>query len=207
MRRDADSLGFPIRRFRYPQRAFDRWIAAHGNWWPQRENVTVWGRFALQACCGRHAFARRNQAHRYFGETLVARDYEKKGYVCWTLLRLFRMPGRIAHGTSGLQTSLVEARLRGSTGVVPQTEYLKRYETGLRLKNPDVVGYHFGANRWVFAEVKREHDRLHPQQAEALRFLREVLPHDRVEVCVADVRAREPGGQRTERARVATLNG
>lgn len=125
-------------------------------------------------------------AHR----TLVAREYERKGYVCSTLVRLFRKPGRGSHGTYGVQTRLVEALLSESTGVVPQAKYLKRYASGLRLKNPDLVGFHFGLNRWVFSEVKREHDRLHPQQTAALLFLREVLPPERAEVFVAEVRAK-----------------
>jgi hypothetical protein len=89
-----------------------------------------------------------------------------------------------------MQTRLVEALLRESTGVVPQIEYVKQYEKGLRLKNPDVVGYHFGLNRWMFSEVKREHDPLHPHQAAALRFLCDVLPQGGSEIFVADVRAR-----------------
>jgi hypothetical protein len=55
------------------------------------------------------------------------------------------------------------------------------------LKNPDVVGYHFGANRWIFAEVKRARDRMHPQQLAGLQFLRDVLPAGRAEIFVAKV--------------------
>jgi hypothetical protein len=58
---------------------------------------------------------------------------------------------------------------------------------GLRLKNPDVVGFHFGRHHWVFSEVKKPHtrDRLHPGQVAGLSFLRKLFPIDVADIFVA----------------------
>jgi hypothetical protein len=120
-----DSAAISVREFWYQPVDFATWIANHRKWWPKCEDVSVWGRFAGQACSGRHLFSGRDQCHRYFGETLVARHYEEQGYVCWTLVRVLRKPGRVPRGTYGTQTKLVEALLSESTGIVPQLLYQK----------------------------------------------------------------------------------
>jgi hypothetical protein len=84
----------------------------------------------------------------------------------------------------------VESLIRETIGLVPQLEYEKRYvPDGLRLKNPDLVGFHFGHSHWVFAEVKKDRDPLHTEQRAALLFLRELFPNDLADVFVASVLA------------------
>jgi hypothetical protein len=63
-------------------------------------------------------------------------------------------------------------------------------QTASGLKSIDLVGFHFGRNHWVFAEVKKEGDRLHPEQKGALLFLRQLCPMQRADVFLARVRKR-----------------
>jgi hypothetical protein len=177
-----------IREFRC--RPTDRalWKSAHHSWWPERRDVSVWGRFANQAACGRYTFSSVNQPDRHFAETLVAWHLEREGYVCWTGARIFREPNRRL-GKRAAQTELVDCLLQKTTRTVPQREYEKKYfsKQALRLKSVDIVGFHFGRCHWVFCEVKR-HDSVHPQQAAALRFLQGLFPKAVATVFVAWVR-------------------
>jgi hypothetical protein len=172
----------------YQQSEFDGWVAAHAQWWPKRLDPSVWGRFASQAACGRYTFSHVNQPHWHFAETLVASGLERDGYVCWTSAKVLRKPQRAVKGFRGVNTRLVDALLESSVGIVPQCVYESEYGSGLRVKNVDVVGFNCRKNHWVFAEAKRDHDPLHPEQEEGLRFLRRLLPPERAEVYVALVR-------------------
>lgn len=179
-----------VREFPYSPDERTLWQAAHGRWWPQRENPSVWGRFAQQAASGRYTFSGVNQPERHFAETLVAWHLEQDGYVCWTGARILRKPGR-GLGRRAPQTDVVDSLLKQFTGTVPQQEYEKRYFSAeaVRLKTLDVVGFHFGRRHLVFSEVKR-HDSVHPEQAAALTFLQELYPEPSATVFVAWVRER-----------------
>jgi len=176
------------RSFPYRQPDFDAWVSAHARWWPERSEPTVWGPFAAQAACGRYTFSRVKQPHRHFSETLVGAALEREGYVCWTEAKVLRKPGRVFGGFRGLNTRLIDALLASSVGVVPQDVYQTEYESGLRLKTVDVIGFNCRRNHWVFAEAKKDHDRLHPEQEEGLRFLRRLLAPVDADVFVALVR-------------------
>jgi hypothetical protein len=179
--------GVKIKLFRYQRTEFHAWIDAHARW-RAGGDADVWGRFAPQAQCGRYTFSSRNQPHRHFAETLVGHCLEQRGYICWTNVRLFRTPERQLRGTQAIQTRLVEDFLRHSLGVVPQVEYERHYvDAGLRLKNIDLVGFDCRKNHWIFAEVKKDRDRLHPEQEGALLFLRALVPLRRADVFVASV--------------------
>ena len=116
---------------------------------------------------------------------------EVRGYVCWTNARIFRKPNRPLGSPYSLQTRLLEALLRETLGFVPQVEYEKKYVAdGLRLKSIDVAGFHCGRDHWVFAEVKRDSDRPHPEQKGALSFLRHLCAPERADVFLARVRLR-----------------
>ncbi len=180
-----------VREFRYRSYHLQSWIDAHEKWWPKCEDPSVWGCFAAQAKSGRYSFSNRNQARRHFAETWVGRQLERCGYICWTNAKILRKPSRSLHGQYASQTRFVEALLRESLGIVPQVEYEKRYlSSGVRLKNVDIVGFHCGRDHWVFTEVKKDRDRLHPEQRAALLFLRELFPTSRADVFVAAVQTR-----------------
>ena len=180
-----------IREFWYEPYHFELWVNAHKEWWPKCEDASVWGRFAAQAQCGRYSFSARNQQRRHFAETWVGRELEQCGYICWANAKIFRKPGRSLHGQYARQTRFVETLLRESLGVVPQVEYKTQYvSSGRRLKGIDIVGFHCGRDHWVFSEVKKDRDRLHPEQKAALVFLRELFPAARADVFVSSVQAR-----------------
>ncbi len=189
MRRTSAQLD-GARTILYRQREFDAWVSAHARWWPQREDPSVWGRFAAQAASGRYTFSHVNQPHRHFSETLVGAHLERDGYVCWTNARVLRKPGRAIGSYRGHNTRLIDALLRSSLGLVPQELYEREYAKGLRLKTVDVVGFNCRRNHWVFVEAKKDHDSLHPEQEAGLRFLRRVLPVGGADVYVARVQRR-----------------
>jgi hypothetical protein len=193
MRGHTGSSGVQSRRFWYSQQEFVAWVSAHDGWWPRQENPSVWGRFAPQAASGRYTFSHVNQPHRHFAETLVGFTLEQRGYVCWTCTKIFRPPERALGGFRGVHTRLVEALLFSSIGVIPQEQYEQEQCTiRRRLKAIDLVGFHCRRNHWVFAEVKKDRDPLHPGQEEALRFLRRLVPRERADVFVASVQLK-PG--------------
>jgi len=177
---EVDSMkpNVETRSFPYRQSDFDAWVSAHAKWWPERREPSAWGPFAAQAISGRYTFSHVNQPHNHFAETLVGSMLERDDYVCWTSAKVLRTPGRGIGGFRsfrGLNTRLVDALLASSVGVVPQDVYQTEYESGLRLKNVDVVGFNCRKNHWVFAEAKKDHDPLHPEQEEGLLFLRRLL--------------------------------
>lgn len=179
------------RTFLYRQPEFDAWVSAHRLWWPERKDLSVWGPFSPQAASGRYTFSHVNQPHRHFAETLVGAHLERDGYVCWTSAKVLRKPDRAIGGFRGHNTRLIDALLRSSLGLVPQELYEHEYHSiGLRLKTVDLVGFNCRRNHWVFAEVKKDRDPLHPEQEAGLRFLRRILPAASADVYVALVRRR-----------------
>ena len=187
--KDIQTPDVILRRFTYRQRQFEAWVSAHGLWWPQRNDPSVWGQFSTHAASGRYTFSQVNQPNRHFAETLVGSILEREGYVCWTYARILRKPGRALGGIRGLNTRLIEALMERSVGFVPQQLYEKEYHArGLRLKTMDVIGYHCRRNHWVFAEAKKDRDPLHAEQEEGLRFLRRAFPTAKADVFVALVK-------------------
>ncbi len=177
------------RIFLYHRTQFDAWIAAHSRWWPRREDSSVWGTFGAQAASGRCTFSQVNQPHRHFAETLVASVFEQQGYVCWTCAKVFRKPGQVVRGFRGLNTRLVDGLLSSSLGLIPQERYEAEYVANdVRLKNIDTVGFNPRRNHWLFAEAKKDHDPLHPEQEAALRYLQTILPPGSADIFVASVK-------------------
>lgn len=194
MKRAADqSSNFETRQFWYRPGDYQSWIKAHASW-SQRKDASAWGCFASQAASGRYMFSNRNQPKSHFGETFVGWHFEQRGYVCWTNVRIFRQPRGRLTGQHAVQTRLVEALLQESAGIVPQEKYEQAYETGMRLKRIDLVGFHFGRNHWIFSEVKKDHDTLHPEQQAALVFLRGLFSHQQADVFIASVQVRGTAG-------------
>jgi hypothetical protein len=177
--------GVAQRVFRYSASDWRAWIDAKPKWL-ETGDPGVWGRFQAQASSGRYLFTHRDgQSHYHFGETLVGASLEAEGYKCWTTARIMRRRSVRKYAT---QTAEVEALLRETVGRVPQEEYVKRRDAeGLHLKTVDLVGYHAGRRRWAFCEVKRQTDRLMPEQIDTLAFLRGLYPQARAEVFVASV--------------------
>lgn len=184
----SSNTGVETRMFSYNPVQFIAWRSAHARWWPRRKDPAVWGQFGAKAAGGRCTFSQVNQPDRHFAETLVASIFEQQGYVCWTCAKVFREPGRAVRGFRGLNTRLVEALLSSSLGLVPQERYEAEYMGGLRLKNVDVVGFHARRNHWLFAEAKKDSDRLLSEQEAALRFLQRILPFGSADAFVALVR-------------------
>ncbi len=182
------------RIYHYNHIEFDDWIAAHARWWPVCRDSSVWGRFSALAASGRYTFSQVDQPHRHFAETLIASVFEQKGLVCWTAAKVFRQPGRAIGGFRGWNTRFVDSLLRSSLGFLPQEKYEAEYiSSGLRLKNVDVVGFNPRRNYWLFAEAKKDRDRLHPEQGAALSFLQRILPAGSADVLVASVQLEEAG--------------
>ena len=171
--------------FRYSASDWRAWIDAKPKWLTSGD-PSVWGRFQAQASSGRYLFTHRDgQSHYHFGETLVGASLEAEGYKCWTTARIMRRRSVRKYVT---QTAEVEALLRETVGRVPQEEYVKRRDAeGLHLKTVDLVGFHAGRRHWVFCEVKRQRDRLMPEQINTLAFLRGLYSQRQAEVFVAVV--------------------
>jgi hypothetical protein len=191
--KSRSNLTVQERTFTCRQSDFDTWVSAHAQWWPNRDDPSVWGRFATQASSGRYTFSQVNQPNRHFAETLVGSILEADGYVCWTAARILRKPSHAIGGFRGSNTRLIEALLESSVGFAPQRLYEREYKScDLRLKTVDVIGYHCRRNHWVFAEVKKDHDQLHIEQEQGLRFLRGLFPAASADVFVALVKRSHP---------------
>jgi hypothetical protein len=152
------------------------------------KDPAVWGRFQRQAASGRYQFSHVNQPRRHFAETLVAADFENRGYICWTAACILRRPNRGFHGYRRKQTDEAELKLISTLGVIPQIEYEKQYfQAGIRLKNMDVVGFHPATSHWIFTEVKKDSDRLHPSQVNGLLFIRRLFNLNQADVFISYV--------------------
>ena len=176
----------PIRRFTYRQDDFDAWVEAFTRWWPYRNDPAVWGRFQEQAASGRYLFSHFRQPRRHFAETLVAAEFEKHGYLCWTAACVLRRPNRGFYGFRRKQTDEVERYLNATLGILPQIAYEKqRLQESIKLKNMDVIGFNPDTNHWIFTEVKKGKDTMHPSQIDGLCFIRRLYKPSQADVFIS----------------------